>query len=500
MKKITRLFIAMLMVSVSRAQNGEANISIKSDYVCEQDTLELYIWNDIAGKAYTAPHRLIQTTPDKGMYHFQLDSLKLPSWISLSFSYQKVKGTPLYGIFHMLPIVSGDDLSIELVPRFGKFQPVGSGYDDGQPIFEDNWQYILQHGGGVKRLSVYLELQRLIHLGFVETNAKNGDSYKGLLDDMKKFDSLHSVANEYLQSKMHKLTGFEYKLLSYEVTGKIGIRKMKYLKRKLTFMDNRMLADSLGIKVSEELIKGIESVDSLDSEIISRCPSLIQYWSELTSLFVNLETGSKDLKFPVEWIRENLVDQRVRDRVWAELLLKRFYVQPNKEVLREVFDLMEDEYSLNRLSPLDVFVNDSIMLDFDLPDVDGEIHKLSNKRGKIILIDFWYMGCIPCRRYIETVIKPLSEQFKNENDVEIILVSLDDHSIFSKALASGALPMQSEMLYTGGLRFKHPLIQKLGIMAFPYPLLVDQTGVIRASGNNLKTIEQINNEIKKIQN
>ena len=53
---------------------------------------------------------------------------------------------------------------------------------------------------------------------------------------------------------------------------------------------------------------------------------------------------------------------------------------------------------------------------------DGKQIKLSDKRGKIIIIDFWTTWCSPCRRSIPDLI---GIQNKYENNVVIIGISLD---------------------------------------------------------------------------
>ena len=61
-------------------------------------------------------------------------------------------------------------------------------------------------------------------------------------------------------------------------------------------------------------------------------------------------------------------------------------------------------------------------LDFKLELTDGKEIKLSDKRGKIVIIDFWATWCPPCRRSIPDLI---DIQKKYENKVVIIGISLD---------------------------------------------------------------------------
>ncbi|NOZ56054.1 MAG: TlpA family protein disulfide reductase [Calditrichaeota bacterium] len=48
--------------------------------------------------------------------------------------------------------------------------------------------------------------------------------------------------------------------------------------------------------------------------------------------------------------------------------------------------------------------------DFQLRGVDGKIHKLSDYKGKVIILDFWDTWCPPCRMEIPDFVK-LQEQY-----------------------------------------------------------------------------------------
>lgn len=82
--------------------------------------------------------------------------------------------------------------------------------------------------------------------------------------------------------------------------------------------------------------------------------------------------------------------------------------------------LMENKPE-NNSSNTNSFVNDKAP-DFALKSVDGKVVKLSDYKGKIIILDFWATWCPPCRKGIPDLI---SIQNEYKNDVVIIGVSLD---------------------------------------------------------------------------
>jgi peroxiredoxin len=61
--------------------------------------------------------------------------------------------------------------------------------------------------------------------------------------------------------------------------------------------------------------------------------------------------------------------------------------------------------------------------DFSLPGVTDKEIKLSDYKGKIILLNFWATFCVPCRLEMPSL-QALSEKYHNDN-VEIIAISVD---------------------------------------------------------------------------
>jgi len=64
-------------------------------------------------------------------------------------------------------------------------------------------------------------------------------------------------------------------------------------------------------------------------------------------------------------------------------------------------------------------------------DPQGNVRKLSDLRGKVVLIDFWASWCRPCRMENPNVVKTYNEykdvRFKNGDGFEVFSVSLDQN-------------------------------------------------------------------------
>ena len=68
------------------------------------------------------------------------------------------------------------------------------------------------------------------------------------------------------------------------------------------------------------------------------------------------------------------------------------------------------------------------MVDGDLYDVKGNLHHLSEFKGKYIMLDFWSQGCGPCLQSLPEL-KEVSEMYKDS--LEIVSISMDTKESWS---------------------------------------------------------------------
>jgi len=116
------------------------------------------------------------------------------------------------------------------------------------------------------------------------------------------------------------------------------------------------------------------------------------------------------------------------------------------------------------------------VIDFTLPDANGNEFKLSSLKGKYVLVDFWASWCVPCRAENPFLLKAYGE-LKNKN-FEIVGVSLDDKKeSWLGAVKHDNLPWTQVSDVKG---FKTEVAVRFGITAIPQNVLLDPEGKVIA--------------------
>lgn len=117
--------------------------------------------------------------------------------------------------------------------------------------------------------------------------------------------------------------------------------------------------------------------------------------------------------------------------------------------------------------------------DFTLPDLDGKTHRLSDYRGKVVLVNFWATWCPPCRREMPSM-ERLSQRLKDQGFVVLAINQQEDPDkvfVFASQLKpEPTFPLLSDR--------NSAVANAWGVQGLPASFLVDKRGRVayRAMG------------------
>lgn len=131
-------------------------------------------------------------------------------------------------------------------------------------------------------------------------------------------------------------------------------------------------------------------------------------------------------------------------------------------------------------------------VDFELKDLSGKSVKLSDYRGKIVLVNFWATWCGPCRFEIPVFVK-LKRQYQKRG-FEVIGISMDEGS--QEEVAEFA--RQYEINYSVVIGAFAKLDAFGTIKALPTSFVIDRDGRIHSRHQGLLGLNEIENELPKL--
>jgi thiol-disulfide isomerase/thioredoxin len=128
---------------------------------------------------------------------------------------------------------------------------------------------------------------------------------------------------------------------------------------------------------------------------------------------------------------------------------------------------------------------------FSVSDMEGDMYKLDELRGKVVVLNFWFIQCKPCVMEMPELNK-LAEKYQEE-EVVFLAFARDGKEDLAKFLQKTAFGYKI-------IPDSHELSEKFGVFAYPTHVIIDKAGRIsyNAVGLNPYTIIFLDEEIQAL--
>ncbi|WP_026969778.1 TlpA family protein disulfide reductase [Algoriphagus terrigena] len=334
-----------------------------------------------------------------------------------------------------------------------------------------------------------------------EMHSKYGRLYEyGDVAEVKqKFDSLIEKRQEVIAGDSKQLSEGEYAILNYQNKA----RAQNFL-----FYFGRMMRK---LKPEDPFFDFVADIPAYGTEAKS-LPHNILYQYEIEYLRKNDSIPS--IPFFLDIIESKNTDPALED------FLKAFYIQsviehptywrPHQHLFTtdKIKEALEREknnpyiYLINRAS--DSFFSSMAGIsafDFEARRPDGSSFKLSELRGKLVLIDAWATWCGPCIQHRPKILE-IAAKYSSDPRIEVVMISLDSELDRWKEFVSNTNPNEdgSEVNIPDGMN--DTFGDKYLVKSIPKYFLIDPEGVIISSDlpdPSLGMEQMIERELSKMQ-
>jgi thiol-disulfide isomerase/thioredoxin len=116
-------------------------------------------------------------------------------------------------------------------------------------------------------------------------------------------------------------------------------------------------------------------------------------------------------------------------------------------------------------------------VDFSLKSIDGKTVKLSDLRGKVVVVDFWATWCGPCKSSFPYLQKVYDKYKSNPNVVILALNTWENVS--GKEREDLVKKFMADNKYTFPVLYDQGFVEKYGVEGIPTKFVIDKKGMIQ---------------------
>ncbi|PYF76544.1 TlpA family protein disulfide reductase [Pedobacter nutrimenti] len=456
-KKIKLLILFCIICQFANGQNGsrkEDQKIIISGYIADSclknfsDSPEIYFYDQYNETPYNRSlvipisiknNRFVATIKNEGRV-----------------GYFRIKDLPILGIYqNFFLIESGDSLSLNILTM----------------------KDMCFTGKGSEKMNYQLWIGKQWFQNFKSFNSINDTAR--IYYDKQRMLKMMSTSLDSLDFLRKKVGDDVYRLLKYNTLSAI---KNECLTNSLSFIKTN---DSVYRKALKKRINELYHEQSTfvtaDTFIVKNSFIYSKYLFNLNKYYVALTANSIKPSFGSVY---NFINEHFSGMLRDRLMLNCFvYMMREKGVSDYIFPALNTVKDDSSKEGIELIAKSRIpgakAYNFSLEGIDGKYVKLEDFKGKVVLMDSWFEGCINCT-VLSKQLAPVIDYFKNNQKVVFLGVNVDrKKEKFIEGVNSGQYTSdQTISVYTNGLGERHPMLEYYQYDGYPNLLLINKEGVI----------------------
>ncbi|MBV9988038.1 MAG: TlpA family protein disulfide reductase [Chitinophagaceae bacterium] len=219
----------------------------------------------------------------------------------------------------------------------------------------------------------------------------------------------------------------------------------------------------------------------------------------ITLLFlVFLSVGVRAQKIDPETLEvKDSTGKQYAVEVWQKLVFSgRYSLQINNDMKTALLVKLSEEEATRRLlkapKPREsiFFTTGESIAPFAEKDINGTQFDLKALTGKVVVLNFWFINCGPCRMEIPEL-NEIAEAYKDNKDVVFLAVALDQRYEIQDFLKK--IPFSYNIIGNGG-----SIAGKYGVNSYPTHAVVNRQGKIlfHTTGYAMNTVAWVKRSIQ----
>lgn len=346
-------------------------------------------------------------------------------------------------------------------------------------LFRDRENMLLSNNSLLQSQIELISEMNIIQNSFMH-NRHNGDRHAYYFAEMKR---QREKADNILGSYSSVLTPFQYQLVKQNYVSMVDAISWRAIR---LMNEDKALDSSRYNKIMEDMILVYQDLsflpsDSIVSASIKYLESELNYgWAVGTLKSIIDKKPSSWFNYIYQFIEDNY-NGSLRDMMFVLAFRKFSDLLPNHEMaeyVKRALRFSENEELKFKLDNIlkSVTSGEEVQF-FRFYNKDGESVTLDDFKGKVLIVHFWSLACVPCIEMAKNL-TPLIDKYEGHSEIVFLNVNVNSSiKYWQQGLKAGIYTHKNEIdLNVGELGSLHPLLKYYNYSGVPQIMIIDKDG------------------------